>query len=81
MKLEIHKDSIFFWQDIKIPKDIEKKNRDLFLFDILGPKGHFETLQLVFLKKILNSNLEWTSNKFVVWNCLLVWPTTIANPT
>jgi hypothetical protein len=56
MKLERHKDSIFFLKDIKIPKDIEKKQKICFSFDILGPKGHFETLQLVKKKKILNSN-------------------------
>jgi general stress protein 26 len=37
MKLERHKDSIFFfWKDTNIPKDIEKNEKICFCFNILG---------------------------------------------
>jgi hypothetical protein len=32
LKVERHNDSIFFWKDTNIPKNIEKNKKDLFLF-------------------------------------------------
>jgi len=81
MKLERHKDLNLFWKDTKISKDIEKNEKIVSLSIPLDSYGHFETLQLVKCLFFKNSNLESTSNKFAIWNCLFIRPTTIAHPT
>jgi hypothetical protein len=81
MKLERHKDSIFFWKDTKTPKDIEKNKETYFSFNILGSiktSWNITTCKMFMFK---NFGLKSTSNKFVVWNCLFVQPMAIAHPT
>jgi hypothetical protein len=81
MKLERHKVSIFFWKDTKISKDIEKLKSLVSLLISRDPWRHFETLQFEKYLFFKDFGLELTSNKFGVWNCFFVQPTTISHLT
>jgi hypothetical protein len=79
MKLERHKYSMFFWKDMKIPKNIETNKEICFSFNILGSIRTFKNITTCKMFIFKNSNLELTSNKFVV--CLFVQAMTIVHLT
>ncbi len=68
---------------LKGHKDCKRhwKNKEIyFSFHILWSIRTFWNITTCKMFIFLISNLESTSNKFAIWNCLFVWPTTIAIP-